>query len=593
MKHRRAESVMLGAPMRRSCRIGAPLLLAAAMLVAPTAFGQNPGKAQTHLVEGEAAARKGDHVAALAAFRKAHAANASGATAIRIANSLYELKRVVEAHDAYVEALDKHSASLFGADKKKAAERRDELAAKIGILELRVSEQDAQVRIDDEVIGKTPLANRRVLAGEHRIAVTKPGFSPINKTVNVAGGATPTKVDLDLTAVTTMGRVSVTVTGAEGLVVVIDGNEVGPAPYEGELEPGEHDIEARSSDRIASSQKVTVEEGKTATVSLEAASKTGKLEVRIKGEEGIVLIDGEKVGDGNWQGELPIGEHELEVERDGYDTFTKTVKVTEADVQVETVVLHKAVEGDTLAQAEEGDWTFDGLYGGINLSGSFFPIGTGNSLEQGCDALGATSCDTGLTAGGGLAGYIGYAFAPLGFEGYLRGGGAVAQPKANFDGVSGSDINPLVATPARQEAFTLGRVGGGGALRLRVLVPIDRFRITGAVGAGVAYRHILMGRTTTTTTGGDNKFTGSKGYISPVLSFEVAGQIRLTGSTSLAVGFDLWLEHAPSDTRTEADGEQVILSDGDIPSPLATPAYDLATGTQLSMGPFVGLQFGP
>ena len=57
--------------------------------------------------------------------------------------------------------------------------------------------------------------------------------------------------------------------------------------------------------------------------------------------------------------------------------------------------------------------------------------------------------------------------------------------------MTGSDINPLVASPAREEAFTIGRVGGGGALRLRVLVPIDRFRVTGALGAGMAYRHLL------------------------------------------------------------------------------------------------------
>ncbi|HHH27216.1 MAG TPA: PEGA domain-containing protein [Polyangiaceae bacterium] len=573
-------------------RLAASLLVGAALL-APPASAQNAGKAQTHLIAGEAAARKGDWKAALEAFRKAHEASPSGATAVRVAGALYALGQLVEAHEAYREALDKHGSSLFGADKKKAKERLEELAGKIGTLEVLVSEADARIRIDDQVVGSSPLATRRVPAGEHTIKVTKPGFSPVTKTVDVAAGDQPTKVELKLQAVSTMGKISVSVSGGEGLTVVIDGNEVGPAPYTGEIEPGEHDISARSKSQTAPAQKVVVKEGETTSVELVAGVMTGKLEVRIKDEEGTVLIDGEKVGDGNWQGELPIGEHELKVTRPGYEPFEKTINVTATDVHVETVVLRKAAEGDTLAERDEGDWTFDGLYGGLELSGSFFPIGTGNSIEGGCDALGATSCDSGFTAGGSIGGYIGYAFAPLGFEALLLAGGDVASPKASFDGVTGSEINPLVAAPEREESFTIGRVGGGGALRVRVLVPIDRFRVTGAVGAGAAYRHMLLARDTTAASGATSKYTDSVGYITPVLSFELAGQVRIAGNTALALGLDLWLEHAPSSTKSEASGNQVLVSEGEIPNPQFTPAYDLARGTQLYLGPFVGFQFGP
>ncbi len=583
---------MLAALMGVHRRLAVSLLVGAALL-SPPASAQNAGKAQTFLVEGEAAAKKGDWKAALAAFEKAHEANPSGPTAVRVAGALYELGKLLEAHEAYQRALDEHGGSLFGADKKKAQERLEELAKKIGTLEVRVSEPDAQVRIDDEVVGTSPLPTRKIAAGEHTLEVTKAGFSPVSQTIDVAAGDETTKVEVQLKAVSTMGKVSVSVSGGEGLVVVIDGNEVGPAPYTGELEPGEHDIEARSGSQRAPAKKVTVEEGETTSVELVAGATTGKVEVRIKDEEGSVFVDGEKVGDGNWSGEIPVGEHVLKVTRSGYEPFEKTITVSAADVQVETVVLRKAAEGDTLAAQDEGDWTFDGLYGGIKLSGSFFPIGTGNSLEDSCDSLGATSCDSGFPAGGSIAGYLGYAFAPLGFEALLLAGGDVTSPTASFDGVTGSEINPLVAAPAREEKFTLGRVGGGGAFRVRVLVPIDRFRVTGAVGAGLAYRHMLMARNTTAESGATNKYTDNTGYITPVLSMELAGQVRIAGNTALAVGLDLWLEHAPSTTRSEPSGSQALLQEGQLPSPLFTPAYDLATGTQLYLGPFVGLQFGP
>ena len=62
-------------------------LLVGAALLSPPASAQNAGKAQTFLVEGETAAKKGDWKAALAAFEKAHEANPSGPTAVRVAGA--------------------------------------------------------------------------------------------------------------------------------------------------------------------------------------------------------------------------------------------------------------------------------------------------------------------------------------------------------------------------------------------------------------------------------------------------------------------------------------------------------------------------
>ena len=320
----------------------------------------------------------------------------------------------------------------------------------------------------------------------------------------------------------------------------------------------------------------------------------GTFEVRIKGEAGEIYIDGKKVGDGRFSGKLEVGEHRLKVTREGYKSVERVVTVKETEVVLETVALSKLAEGDALTETEEGDWTFDGVYGGILLHGMFLPTGTGHTLDRSCDTIGATSCDAGLPAGGGIAGYIGYAFAPLGFELLLLGGADVTQPSANFDGKQGSEINPLVAEPARDEEFTIARFGGGGALRLRLLIPIDRFRITSAFGAGLAYRYMLLGRDTTAADGGTSEISDDGlGYLTPVLSFELAGQVRLTGTTSLALGFNLWLEHAGDDLKTAQNNDAVLTGGSGGPQPQNTPPYDMATGTQLFMGPFLGFQFGP
>jgi hypothetical protein len=174
------------------------------------------------------------------------------------------------------------------------------------------------------------------------------------------------------------------------------------------------------------------------------------------------------------------------------------------------------------------------------------------------------------------------------------GSGDVVQPTASFDGQKGSDINPLVAQPAREEQFIIGRFGGGGAIRGRLLWPIDIFRITVAAGVGLAYKYLLLGRDGTAPGGYTSSMSSDgKGYLSPALSFELAGQVRMAGTSSFTLGLNLWLEHAGNDVRSDPEGNVFLTADGSVPQPHATPGYDMATGTQLYLGPFLGFHFGP
>ncbi len=560
----------------------------------PVAAQSPAAQAQKYLVAGERAARANQWEQALAAFQKAHQAKPSGATAIRVANALYQLDRLSEAQQAYRTLLDAYDKTLFNKDKTTARKRLEELNGKIGSLTIRVSEKGATVLIDGTPAGTSPLAAAlQVPVGDHQLEVKKGGFRSYAKTVKLTPGA-PVTIEVLLQELAAVGHIKVTAAGDEALTVLIDGSEVGPVPYEGQLEPGSHQIAGTSEQLEAPAQTVTIEAGELLDVVLEAGARTGTLEVRLTDEVGTILVDGTQVGKGSFQGRLPAGAHTLRVTREGYEPFEKTVKVVAADVHVETVSLQKATSGDAQAEQEEGDWTFDGLYGGLQLGAMFLPTNTGHTLDTACDTTGATSCDGGLPAGATIGGFIGYAFAPLGFELLVLGGADMVEPTASFDGTTGSDINPLVAQPEREEEFIIGRFGAGGALRARVLVPIDRFRLSGALGAGLAYRHMILGRTVTASDGREAETSdGGTGYLTPVLSFELSAQLRVSGSAALALGFNLWLEHAGNDMKTAAEGDVMLTKDGQLPHPLATPAYDMATGTQLYMGPFLGLQLGP
>lgn len=547
--------------------------------------------------DGDVAAKQGKWEDALAAYRKADAAAPSAKTKLRVADALYELGRVGEAHDAYVEVIANYRTKLFLLDLRKAEQRRDELAAKLGTLELRVSEVGATIAIDGTVVGTSPVSTPiRLAAGEHELTISKQGFAKVTRTVTIEAQK-KASLEVRLEPVVASGKVTVT-SSAGPMTVLIDGEEVGTTPFEGELTPGEHQIQGLLDGVKTAVTTVTIEDGAAAEITLEPATE-GRLEVRVEGGSGTIYIDGEKVGAGSFEGALAAGTHTLRVEEEGYEPYEAEVEVVAGDLRAETVTLRKKAAGQIEPPETPGESTddpeHDGLYGGVQLAGAFLPAGAGSAFDDDCRTVGATRCSAGTTLGGALGLYIGYAFDPIGLELYARGSGDITEPTASFDGITGSDINPLLASPAREESFTVGRVGGGGAIRLRLLFPFEPLRVTTAIGGGLAYRQFLFARDTVAADGATGSVAPDvDGYLSGVLSVEVAAQLSVSESVALALGLDLWLEHAGDGVDSAPERESFLTGGSSgLPAPQATPAYGLATSTQLYLGPFLGLQFGP
>jgi hypothetical protein len=325
-------------------------------------------------------------------------------------------------------------------------------------------------------------------------------------------------------------------------------------------------------------------------------TRSAACEIAVRTTEGAgnISIDGELRGEGDFKGWFSPGSHTIRVERVGFEPFEKTVTCAAGDVYIESVLLKPSV-GLAAAPSDlpEHSSSADGLYGGVQLIGAFQPSGSGSTLQDACDTTGATSCSGGSVTGGGIHGYVGWMLDPLGLEVAMFAAGDVVSPSATFDGETGSEINPILASPARREDFTIGRFGGGAALRARVFTQVSRFRFAFALGPGLAYRYVVMKRDTEAEGGlsGEVADTGT-GYLSALLSMELSAQLMLGKTTALSLGVISWLEHAGSDVESEARQEAVLLG-GERPVRQATPEYDMASGTQWFLGPFVGLAFGP
>jgi len=580
--------------VRMRSRFGVVLsLLLVSQSVALPALADDP---KPHLAAADKAARAKDWAKALAEYEAANQAQPSADAQEGVANAHYQMKRDVEAYAAYDAWLKQYGASAPKPKKAAAEARLKELGDRTGLLSLDVNEAGATVTVDDKPAGVTPLAAPiRLVPGPHRVRVTKDGFAPYDQVPNVLGGSiVAEKVRLE--ASTTQGKLVVREKSNQQIRVFVDGVDVGDAPWTGEVKAGDHDVRGRSATLSAPSQKVTVERGKTKEIELVAHSATAQLRVEVEGNKGVIYLDGKVVGEGQYSSEVPAGPHKIRVTREGFDPVEREVTLEEkqpALVSISLTVLSKVQTGEIQKEARR----LEGVYGGIGLLGTFQPGGMRSSMAKICDASDRpaeiTSCEENVAPGGGLAGFLGYHWDPVGVELFFAGQYDQTSPKIVY---AQANTNPGIGPdPARTEDFNVRRFGGLAAARIRLTFQGEKLRGSIAGGVGMAYRSMLLERDTTATANAqlrDVFVPGAQSYWSPVIVLEPSIQYRLSPTLALALGAELMLENATmldsSAVTTPREGGHSL-----GPSGLTTPAYQMASEKQFFVGPFLGVVFGP
>ncbi|MGE0397885.1 MAG: PEGA domain-containing protein [Kofleriaceae bacterium] len=147
-----------------------------------------------------------------------------------------------------------------------------EAAGDQGILKVVSTVPEAEVFIDGAAVGKVP-QEKKVSAGEHPVVVRLPGYKQFEQKVRIEPGTTIT-VQADLKAV---GRLRVLSTPAKATVLInglpardADGNEV-KTPIDIEVEVGETVVRIEAAGFQPFEQNLTIEGGKTQTLSRELA----------------------------------------------------------------------------------------------------------------------------------------------------------------------------------------------------------------------------------------------------------------------------------------------------------------------------------
>jgi hypothetical protein len=571
------------------------VLAAEATLAPSVALAQGAPDAKTSLASGERAARAKEWGKAAADYDAANKAQPSADALEGLANAHYQQKHDGEAYAAYDEWLKTYGAKAMRPKKVAAEARLKELGERTGQLALDVTEAGATVTVDDKALGTTPLAAPlRLSSGPHRVRVTKEGFVPSDQVPNVAPGAT-TALAVKLAAETSKGRLAVREKSGKAIRVLVDGVDMGDAPWSGEVEAGAHEIAGRGGASVAAPEKVTVERGKTRDVEIVASTAIATLKIGTSDGKGLIYIDSKLVGEGTFTADIPAGTHALKITREGYDPVEEQVELKDKETISRSITMTLSSKIET-GPVQKENRPLEGLYGGFGLLGTLLPGGMHSSMQKTCDDSKPAELDScsgqGSGLGAALTGFLGYHWDPVGVELFMGAQYDQSSPTLNW---KDSSVDPgLGPDPARKEEFSVHRVGGFGVVRIRLTLQGEKLRFSVAGGVGLSYRSVLLTRDTTATANAAYKdafVPGGESYLSPVLSLEPSLQYRLSPHTALAFGLSLLAESPRAfdqiPTTKQEGGHRLG------PSGLTTPSYDLATGTQLFIGPFVGMMFGP
>jgi hypothetical protein len=239
-------------------------------------------------------------------------------------------------HYALAEATFKQELT-DGAGKISAQEEADVKAAIaaldpfVSTIEITANETGATLLIDGDGAGQTPFDKPVPIdVGPHEIRLHKDGFIDGVQTITIAGG-TPAKAAFTIDPAVKKSTVSITVTGAPGANVIIDGIDMGQAPFKGDVVAGRHTFEARAPGYVTGRQTTDVVYKEPLNIALDLAVERheGRLRIEATPTEAAIEIDGKVVGSGTWEGGLSSGGHQVIVKKPGFQPYTSEITISD------------------------------------------------------------------------------------------------------------------------------------------------------------------------------------------------------------------------------------------------------------------------
>jgi hypothetical protein len=542
---------------------------------------------------------EGSYAEALIAFEQSYRLGGRASALKNIAQCHRNLKHFVEAYEAYEQMLAKHDAQITPADKKAVQQALDELGVLTATVVVEMTEADAEIEIDGHSVGRSPMSKPKRLAatGGHTLRVSKPGFTHVEQPFTVDSQQNK-KIDVKLEVEKTVGHVVVREQNGRDVHVFIDGKDQGPAPWEGDLPAGEHVIEAKSARFSSDARKVVVAQKDRLDLALDAAALQGRLRVTTVPASATIVVDGNTVGTGSWEGELPEGTHRIEVSLPGQTPQIREIALGRGQVMVQEIPLVSAIAMGKVP-------VYDGIYVRFSIFGQ---IGIGTQPDD--SVAGRTTDDGSFDGAVGASLRGGRQWDWYGIEAVGLFMMEHREHKYRFpqisNAASGGDLSFRDQSNAPNAFFGIGP---------RVTSKDDTVRFTFGIAPGLAVRTFQPRRNienspnssgsngsnpggnrfvqTTTGTQSSNSASGEQSYSSAgytTFGFVMDGGILLgnTPGAKFFLGAQAWVDFAPT-----------LVTGPDTLVPIPNDAYKqpgrgitVVDGAQFYVGPVLGLQFG-
>ena len=215
---------------------------------------------------------------------------------------------------------------------------------------LTVSPKDAKVSIDGVLQSSSTDGEYSAMLpyGSHTYKVEAGGYISKSGTFTISSSdMTPINVSL----LSAMATVSVTCP-TPAVSLYVDKKSVGMAPWTGSLKEGMHLIEAKKDGYRSQQRTINLSQQQRLDVAFaELAAIQGNLSINYKPFGADVYIDGKKVGQSPrvFNG-IMVGNHKVEIKKDGYGTDSKTVSILEGQTASLSGVLttHTSSSGNTI-----------------------------------------------------------------------------------------------------------------------------------------------------------------------------------------------------------------------------------------------------
>ncbi|MDR2848345.1 MAG: PEGA domain-containing protein, partial [Bacteroidales bacterium] len=257
------------------------------------------------------------------------------------------------------------------------SELTPEMKPMFGTLTLNTQpEQGADIFIDGEKRGQTPLTINRMKSGEYSIQVVKNLFLPATEKTTVTDGRNH---NLNITLKPNFAVITLNGLGD----IYVNDEQKGNGKWTGKLTPGTYKVEVMKTSHRPSVTSIIVKAGEDKTIDLQTPTPVyGSLDIK-SNIDAVVFIDGEKQQETTPAiiKKVLIGKHEIKLQANGYEPYTQTIEVVEGKLFAMNSTLQK--KGNSIFNIPAATMKDD--YDMVFVSGGTFTMGC--TSEQGSDCF--------------------------------------------------------------------------------------------------------------------------------------------------------------------------------------------------------------